>query len=324
MSDLLRIEDLHTQFHVHGGTVKAVDGVDLTIPARATVGLVGESGSGKSITALSIMRLLEKNGGITGGHVWFHDRDLVALPDEEMQEIRGNDISMIFQEPMTALNPVFTVGDQIAEAVRLHQKVDREAGMNRAIEMLRLVGISDPQRRARQYPHELSGGMRQRVMIAMALSTSPELLIADEPTTALDVTIQAQILKLMRNLKGEFGSAILLITHDLGVVAEMCDSVAVMYAGRIVEQGPVDDVLDRPLHPYTRGLIGSVPSRNRRGEPLQQIPGMSRSPLKLPQGCSFRSRCPRAEAGCIEMPELMPMLPGHFARCIYPHLETSP
>ena len=222
MSDLLRIEDLHTQFHVHGGTVKAVDGVNLTIPARATVGLVGESGSGKSITALSIMRLLEKNGRITGGHVWFHGQDLVGLPDEEMQDIRGNDISMIFQEPMTALNPVFTVGDQIAEAVRLHQKVNHEAGLNRAIEMLRLVGISDPKRRAGQYPHELSGGMRQRVMIAMALSTSPELLIADEPTTALDVTIQAQILDLMLELKERTGAAVILITHNLGIVAETC------------------------------------------------------------------------------------------------------
>jgi len=228
VNELLRIEDLHTQFHVHGGTVKAVDGVNLSIPPKATVGLVGESGSGKSITALSIMRLLEKNGRITAGHVWFRDRDLVALTEEEMRDVRGNDVSMIFQEPMTALNPVYTCGDQIAEAVRLHQKVEPKAAFDRAIEVLRLVGISDPKRRAKQYPHELSGGMRQRVMIAMALSTNPELLIADEPTTALDVTIQAQILRLMRNLKGEFGSAILLITHDLGVVAEMCDSVSCM------------------------------------------------------------------------------------------------
>jgi peptide/nickel transport system ATP-binding protein len=307
VSELLRVEDLHTQFHVHGGTVKAVDGVDLTIPAKATVGLVGESGSGKSITALSIMRLLEKNGRITGGHVWFHGQDLVGLPDEEMQDIRGNDISMIFQEPMTALNPVFTVGDQIAEAVRLHQKVNHEAGLNRAIEMLRLVGISDPKRRARQYPHELSGGMRQRVMIAMALSTSPELLIADEPTTALDVTIQAQILKLMRNLKGEFGSAILLITHDLGVVAEMCDSVAVMYAGRIVEQAPTEELFASPKHPYTQGLLASIPRLGKKQERLHVITGSVPNPLAVPPGCAFRPRCPvKAPRSDRDIPALKP------------------
>ena len=316
MSDLLRIEDLHTQFHVHGGTVKAVDGVNLTIPARSTVGLVGESGSGKSITALSIMRLLEKNGRITGGHVWFRDQDLVPMSDEEMQEIRGNDISMIFQEPMTALNPVFTVGDQIAEVVRLHQKVDQRAGMNRAIEMLRLVGISDPKRRAGQYPHELSGGMRQRVMIAMALSTNPELLIADEPTTALDVTIQAQILTLMRNLKGEFGSAILLITHDLGVVAEMCDSVAVMYAGRIVEQAPTEELFASPKHPYTQGLLASIPRLGHKQERLHVITGSVPNPLAVPVGCAFRPRCPvKAPRSERDIPPLTAVGAEHLAAC---------
>jgi oligopeptide/dipeptide ABC transporter ATP-binding protein len=316
VNDLLRIEDLHTQFHVLGGTVKAVDGVNLTIPPRATVGLVGESGSGKSITALSVMRLLEKNGRITAGHVWFRDRDLLTLSEEEMQEVRGNDISMIFQEPMTALNPVFTIGDQIAEAVRLHQKVDQRAGLERAIEMLKLVGITDPKRRARQYPHELSGGMRQRVMIAMALSTNPELLIADEPTTALDVTIQAQILRLMRNLKKEFGSAILLITHDLGVVAEMCDSVAVMYAGRIVEQGPTTELFANPKHPYTQGLLASIPRLGKRQDRLHVITGSVPNPLALPPGCAFRPRCPiKAPRSDCDIPPLVAVGAEHQVAC---------
>ena len=316
MNELLRIEDLHTQFHVHGGTVKAVDGVNLTIPAKATVGLVGESGSGKSITALSIMRLLEKNGRITAGHVWFRDRDLVGLTEEEMRDVRGNDVSMIFQEPMTALNPVYTCGDQIAEAVRLHEKVEPKAAFDRAIEVLRLVGISDPKRRARQYPHELSGGMRQRVMIAMALSTNPELLIADEPTTALDVTIQAQILTLMRNLKGQFGSAILLITHDLGVVAEMCDSVAVMYAGRIVEQAPTTELFTNPKHPYTQGLLASIPRLGKKQDRLHVITGSVPNPLALPPGCAFRPRCPvKAPRSESEIPALKAVGAEHLVAC---------
>ena len=316
MNELLRIEDLHTQFHVHGGTVKAVDGVNLTNPAKATVGLAGESGSGKSITALSIMRLLEKNGRITAGHVWFRDRDLVGLTEEEMRDVRGNDVSMIFQEPMTALNPVYTCGDQIAEAVRLHEKVEPKAAFDRAIEVLRLVGISDPKRRARQYPHELSGGMRQRVMIAMALSTNPELLIADEPTTALDVTIQAQILRLMRNLKGEFGSAILLITHDLGVVAEMCDSVAVMYAGRIVEQAPTTELFTNPKHPYTQGLLASIPRLGKKQDRLHVITGSVPNPLALPPGCAFRPRCPvKAPRSESEIPALKAVGAEHLVAC---------
>jgi len=316
VNELLRIEDLHTQFHVHGGTVKAVDGVNLTIPAKATVGLVGESGSGKSITALSIMRLLEKNGRITAGHVWFRDRDLIGLTEEEMRDVRGNDVSMIFQEPMTALNPVYTCGDQIAEAVRLHEKVEPKAAFDRAIEVLRLVGISDPKRRARQYPHELSGGMRQRVMIAMALSTNPELLIADEPTTALDVTIQAQILTLMRKLKGEFGSAILLITHDLGVVAEMCDSVAVMYAGRIVEQAPTTELFTNPKHPYTQGLLASIPRLGKKQDRLHVITGSVPNPLALPPGCAFRPRCPvKAPRSESEIPALKAVGAEHLVAC---------
>jgi len=316
VNELLRIEDLHTQFHVHGGTVKAVDGVNLSIPPKATVGLVGESGSGKSITALSIMRLLEKNGRITAGHVWFRDRDLVALTEEEMRDVRGNDVSMIFQEPMTALNPVYTCGDQIAEAVRLHQKVEPKAAFDRAIEVLRLVGISDPKRRAKQYPHELSGGMRQRVMIAMALSTNPELLIADEPTTALDVTIQAQILTLMRNLKGEFGSAILLITHDLGVVAEMCDSVAVMYAGQIVEQATTMELFTNPKHPYTQGLLASIPRLGKKQDRLHVITGSVPNPLALPPGCAFRPRCPvKAPRSESEIPPLKAVGADHLVAC---------
>ena len=320
MTDLLRIEDLHTQFHVHGGTVKAVDGVDLTIPARATVGLVGESGSGKSITALSVMRLLEKNGRITGGRVWFRDQDLLSLSDEEMQDIRGNDISMIFQEPMTALNPVFTVGDQIAEAVRLHQKVDQQAGFNRAIEMLRLVGISDPKRRARQYPHELSGGMRQRVMIAMALSTNPELLIADEPTTALDVTIQAQILELLAEMKSRFGMAVMLITHAMGVVAETAQRVVVMYAGKVIEEAPVGELFSHPRHPYTQGLIRSIPRIDTaavRKTRLEAIGGVVPSLLDPPPGCRFAARCRFASAICLEaVPPLREVAPGHKVACV--------
>ena len=316
MNELLKVEDLHTQFHVHGGTVKAVDGVNLTIRPKETVGLVGESGSGKSITALSIMRLLEKNGRITRGHVWLQDRDLVALSDEEMQDVRGNDISMIFQEPMTALNPVYTCGDQIAEAVRLHGKVDAKQAFDRAIEVLGLVGISDPKRRAKQYPHELSGGMRQRVMIAMALSTNPDLLIADEPTTALDVTIQAQILRLMRKLKGEFGSAILLITHDLGVVAEMCDSVAVMYAGRIVEQAPTVELFTNPKHPYTQGLLESIPRLGHKQDRLHVITGSVPNPLALPPGCAFRPRCPiKAPRSDRDVPPLKAIGPDHLVAC---------
>jgi oligopeptide/dipeptide ABC transporter ATP-binding protein len=323
---ILRINGLHTEFKVHGGVVKAVDGVTLTIPAGKTVGLVGESGCGKSITALSVMQLLESNGRITSGEILFHGQDMLAMTPERIREIRGNDIGMIFQEPMTALNPVFSVGDQIAEAVKLHQEVSNEAARARAIEMLKLVGISDAERRAGEYPHELSGGMRQRVMIAMALSCNPDLLIADEPTTALDVTIQAQILELMRELQARMGSAILLITHDLGVVAEMCDEVAVMYAGRIVEQASTADIFAHPKHPYTQGLLASIPKLGFKQDRLHVITGGGPNPLAMPLGCRFHPRCPNRFGPCDkQIPMLSGVAPDHLAACfLYPEVKGIP
>jgi oligopeptide/dipeptide ABC transporter ATP-binding protein len=305
---LLDVRGLRTYFHVMDGTVKAVDGVDFRIPRGGTVGLVGESGSGKSVTAHSIMRLIETPPGeIADGEIWFEGRDLLSLSMDEMREVRGDDIAMIFQEPMTSLNPVFTVGDQIAEAVKLHQKVSDREAHTRAVESLRLVGLSAPERRARQYPHEMSGGMRQRVMIAMALSCNPKLLIADEPTTALDVTIQAQILELIKDLQERTGTALLLITHDLAVVAETVQSIAVMYAGRIVETGTVDEVLLSPKHPYTQGLLNSIPSERKRGKELSAIQGVVPNPFRMPPGCKFQPRCPyewdrcRSEPGLIQV-----------------------
>jgi len=322
---ILRIENLHTHFRVLGGIVKAVDGVTLTIPRGKTVGLVGESGCGKSITSLSIMRLLEKNGRIVGGHIEFRGKDLLALSDAEMQEIRGNDIAMIFQEPMTALNPVFTVGNQVAEAIQLHQRLDRKEAWEKAVEQLKLVGISEPARRAKDYPHQLSGGMRQRVMIAMALSCSPELLIADEPTTALDVTIQAQILELMHEMQERTGTAILLITHDLGVIAEMADEVAVMYAGRIVEQASTYDVYAAPKHPYTQGLLASIPKLGQKQDRLHVIKGNVPNPLSVPPGCSFHPRCPHRFEPCDKaVPSLSEVAPHHLAACyLYPHVHPE-
>jgi len=303
---LLEVRGLRTWFHVMDGTVKAVDGVDFRIERGSTLGLVGESGCGKSVTAHSIMRLIETPPGeIVDGEIWFDGRDLLALPMDEMRKVRGDDIAMIFQEPMTSLNPVFTVGNQIAEAVKLHQRVsDREAS-NRAIESLRLVGLSAPERRARQYPHEMSGGMRQRVMIAMALSCNPKLLIADEPTTALDVTIQAQILELIGELQVRTGTALLLITHDLAVVAETVQNLAVMYAGRIVETGTVEEVLLAPKHPYTQGLLNSIPSEQKRGRELSAIQGVVPNPFRMPPGCKFEPRCPYAWDRCGAEPSLI-------------------
>jgi oligopeptide/dipeptide ABC transporter ATP-binding protein len=296
---LLEIRDLRTHFHVMDGVVKAVDGVDLLIRRGQTLGLVGESGCGKSVTALSIMRLIDDPPGrIVDGEIWFDGRDLLALGDSEMRDVRGNDIAMIFQEPMTSLNPVFTVGDQIAEAVRLHQDVGPSEARNRAIESLRAVGVPAPERRVRQYPHELSGGLRQRVMIAMALSCNPKLLIADEPTTALDVTIQAQILELIKELQARTGTALLLITHDLGVVAETVQRIAVMYAGVIVEQGTAEQVLLDPKHPYTQGLLSSIPAKQRRGQQLSVIKGVVPNPFRMPPGCKFEPRCPFAWDMC--------------------------
>jgi oligopeptide/dipeptide ABC transporter ATP-binding protein len=313
--DLLAIEDLRTHFATADGLVRAVDGVSLRIRQGKTLGVVGESGCGKSITALSIMRLIERPGRIVSGSIKFDGQDLLAMREDDMQDIRGNQISMIFQEPMTSLNPVYTCGEQIAESVTTHGGGSHRAAMERAIDMLAQVGIPDPKRRAGEHPHQLSGGMRQRVMIAMALSTNPELLIADEPTTALDVTIQAQILELMKALREKNRMAIMLITHDLGVVAEMSDDVAVMYAGKIVEASDVVTVFDRPHHPYTRGLLASIPHLGEKREKLEVIKGVVPNPLNLPSGCLFKRRCPYAMPVCDTPPPLRSVGDGHVSRC---------
>ena len=313
---LLQVEALRTGFATAGGLLRAVDGVDLELPAGGTLGVVGESGSGKSVTALSIMRLVDRPGRVEpGSKILFEGRDLAKLSENEMSAIRGNDISMIFQEPMTSLNPVFTVGDQIAEAVELHQGLGKRDATARAVEMMQLVGIPSAERRVDDYPHQLSGGMRQRVMIAMALACNPKLLIADEPTTALDVTVQAQILELMKDLRERLGMAILLITHDLGVVAEMVDEVAVMYAGRIVERGLVAEVFAEPQHPYTEALLRSIPRVGMRyTQPLEAIRGMVPSPLDWPVGCRFAPRCDYAFDRCqSEDPPLFPVPPQESA-----------
>ena len=315
---LLEIRDLRTTFATAAGAAHAVDGVSLSLDAGRTVGLVGESGCGKTITALSIIRLVPPPGHIAAGAIEFAGRDLLQLPERAMRAVRGAEIAMIFQEPTTSLNPVFTIGDQIAEAIRLHREVSRSAARKQTIEMLRTVEIPEPERRVDAYPHQLSGGMRQRVMIAMALSCRPKLLIADEPTTALDVTIQAQILDLLGALQRRFGMALLLVTHDLGVVAERADEVAIMYAGRIVERGSVTEVFRAPLHPYTRGLLDSIPkvgtARQRR---LDAIPGVVPDLLRLPSGCRFRDRCALAIADCAAAPPpLGEHAPGHWAACI--------
>jgi oligopeptide/dipeptide ABC transporter ATP-binding protein len=305
---MLSVHSLHTHFHTRAGVMRAVDGVDLEIDAGGTLGVVGESGCGKSVTALSIMRLVDPPGRIeAGSKIVFAGRDLTELDEESLREIRGNEISMIFQEPMTSLNPVLTVGDQVMEAVVLHRKVGSSAARERALEMLNLVGISSPERRFGDHPHQLSGGMRQRVMIAMALACEPKLLIADEPTTALDVTIQAQIMELMRDLQQRLGMAIMLITHDLGVVAEMCDDVAVMYAGRVVERGSAATVFRTPQHPYTEALLHSIPMLGMtQSQRLRVIRGMVPSPLAWPAGCRFASRCDYAFDRCLrEDPPLL-------------------
>ena len=317
MAPLLRVSDLRTSFFTSDGEVRAVDGVSFDIADGQTVGLVGESGCGKSVTALSILRLLPKGTGrIVSGEIAFQGMDLVALRDDEMRRIRGAAISMIFQEPMTSLNPVMTIGDQIAETVRLHRGASRSEARDRAIEMLSLVKIADPLKRVRQFPHQFSGGQRQRVMIAMALACTPKLLIADEPTTALDVTIQAQILELIGELRQRLGMAVLLITHDLGVVAERADEVVVMYAGKIVESAKPEVIFSRPKHPYTVGLLHSMPGRHGARKRLEAIPGMVPSPLNWPTGCRFRDRCARADARCAEgQPPLIEIDAQHRVAC---------
>ena len=313
---LLEVRGLRTHFTLMDGIVPAVDGVDFSLRRGETLGLVGESGSGKSVTSLSIMRLIERPGQIVGGEIWFDGRNLLALSEEDMEEIRGNDITMIFQEPMTSLNPVFTVGEQIAESVRLHRHASKRDAWDRAIEMLQLVGIPSPERRVKQYPHEMSGGMRQRVVIAMALACDPKLIIADEPTTALDVTIQAQILELMKRIQEETGTALLLITHDLAVIAETVQRVAVMYAGKIVESGAVEETLLHPKHPYTEGLLSSIPSRVARGQRLNVIKGTVPNPFRLPKGCRFEPRCPYSFAPCpAHEPPLEPVGGDRRVRC---------
>jgi peptide/nickel transport system ATP-binding protein len=313
--NLLEVRGLRTHFFTRDGTVKAVDGVDFEIKYGQTIGVVGESGCGKSITALSIMGLIDRGGRTVAGEILLEGRNLLTLSSDDLRDIRGDTISMIFQEPMTSLNPVYRCGDQIAEAVQLHKKVSAREARDRAVEMLHQVGIADVKRRARSYPHELSGGMRQRVMIAMALSTNPELLIADEPTTALDVTIQAQILELMKTLREQNKMAIMLITHDLGVVAEMADEVVVMYAGKVVERADVGIIFDKPHHPYTRGLLASIPRLGEKRARLEVIKGVVPNPLNLPSGCLFKRRCPYAMPICDTAPPMRAIGPDHVSRC---------
>ncbi|WP_330165212.1 ABC transporter ATP-binding protein [Iocasia frigidifontis] len=314
---LLEMKRLKTYFYTEQGVSKAVDGVDFEIYPGETLGIVGESGCGKSVTSLSIMRLVpEPPGKIIDGNIFFKGRDLTKLSQAEMREIRGNEISMIFQEPMTSLNPVFTIGEQISEVVILHQKVSKEEAREHSVEMLRKVGIPLPEQRISEYPHQLSGGMRQRVMIAMALSCDPALLIADEPTTALDVTIQAQILDLMNDLKDKFEMSIMMITHDLGVIAEVSDRVAVMYAGKVVEYTDVNTIFANPQHPYTWGLLNSVPRLDKKVARLTTIPGIVPSPYDFPEGCKYNTRCPLADDKCLAAePEMRVTEDGHQVRC---------
>ena len=312
---LLRIEGLQTHFHTDDGIVRAVDGVSFDVRQGETLAVVGESGSGKSVTALSLLRLIPAPGRIVGGSIQFKGRDLLALSPAEMRSIRGKEISMIFQEPMTSLNPVLTCGEQIMEPLIVHERLTRRAAHTRAIEMLELVGIPAPQQRVDEYPHQMSGGMRQRVMIAMALACRPSILIADEPTTALDVTIQAQILELLNRLQEELGMAVILITHDLGVVAETADWVAVMYAGQVVESCDVRSAFNRPLHPYTAGLQASLPKLGRKQDALRVIPGNVPNPAHFPAGCRFHPRCPVAIPICTTDPALLTIEDRHLSRC---------
>ncbi len=318
----LQVSHLQTSFMTKAGEVKAVDDISFSVHPGRVLGLVGESGSGKTVTGFSILGLVDHPGRIVGGEIRFRGEDVVDATEQRWQQLRGNQIAMVFQDPMMTLNPVLRIDTQMIEAIRAHESVSRKKARQRARDALGQVGIPSPDERLKAYPHQFSGGMRQRVSIAIALLNKPDLIIADEPTTALDVTIQAQILYEAQKLCQETGTALIWITHDLSVIAGLADDVAVMYAGRIVEYGEVDDVLDRPLHPYTYGLIGSVPSRNRRGVPLHQIPGMTPSLLNLPPGCAFKTRCPHATDLCITAPEVSePRGSGRLIRC---HLPMSP
>jgi len=317
---LLQIKDLKTYFDTDAGLVKAVDGLDLEVYRGEVLGLVGESGCGKSVTSLSVMRLVEPPGEIVGGEMVFDGQELMGLSESEMTRIRGDRISMIFQQPLSSLNPVFKVGEQIAEVLQIHQSFKRQEGWGKAVELLQMVGLPDPEQRAHAYPHELSGGQAQRVMIAMALACSPALLIADEPTTALDVTIQAQILDLLRILRTRTNASIILITHDLGIISELADRVAVMYAGRIVEQATVSELFDHPSHPYTQGLIASIPILGQVKDRLEVIPGSVPDLIDMPAGCRFAPRCKaRVDHGlsiCTERePDLLPIQSNHLVRC---------
>ncbi len=314
---LLSIKGLKTAFVTREGSFLAVDGVSFDVARGEVMGLVGESGCGKSVTALSIMRILpDPPGKVVGGEIVFEGKDLLKLPEHEMRHVRGGRIGMVFQEPMTSLNPVFTVGDQVAEALVVHKEMTREKALARTAELFELVGLPEPRALLGNYPHQLSGGMRQRVMIAMAISCEPALIIADEPTTALDVTIQAQILELLNDIRKKFGTAVILITHDLGIIAQMADRVAVMYAGRIVEYAKTDDIFYDTLHPYTEGLLASLPKPGERPDRLKAIPGMVPKMTELPKGCKFLPRCPygRHEYGHKE-PELFEVKPDHWVRC---------
>ncbi|MEK5238588.1 ABC transporter ATP-binding protein [Paenibacillus sp. FSL L8-0470] len=325
MTELLEVSGLCTEFVSAAGTVRAVDGISLSVRKGETLGIVGESGCGKSITSLSIMQLLPKRiSRIAAGQIRFEGKNMLEMPAKEVRNIRGNRIAMIFQEPMTSLNPVFKIGRQISESARFHLKLGKKEANERAVEMLRKVGIPRPEKIAEQYAHQLSGGMRQRVMIAMAMVCNPQLLIADEPTTALDVTIQAQILDLMRDLQKNEGMSILMITHDLGVVAEMCDRVVIMYAGQIVEETDVATLYNNPLHPYTQGLLASLPQLAGDNDRLSSIPGQVPNPASLPSGCRFAPRCPMVVQRCYEeRPELLEIQPGHTCRCLLQQEEIS-
>ena len=326
MEFLLRVEDLKTTFYTDEAVIKAVDGVSFNVRPGEVVGLVGESGCGKSVVSLSIMRLIKyPPGKIENGKILLNNRDLLTLDERAMRRIRGNEIAMIFQEPMTSFNPVYKIGDQVSEAIRLHQGLHKDAAWQEAVKMLELVGIPRPGEIINDYPHQLSGGMRQRAMIAMALSCNPKLLIADEPTTALDVTIQAQILELMKDLRERINTAIIFITHDLGVIAEMADYVVVMYSGKVVENTDVRSLFNKPLHPYTAGLIKSKPILEEDKEILEYIPGSVPNPSEMPEGCAFNPRCPEVMDICRrEMPKLIESLPKHLVRCwLYQKQKTE-